>query len=153
MKAITLSLLVLGASAITKKAKVEHEGDFPHWMNGFGGYTVYKRDIPDRFEKENDDSLMKSMYDNYATEGKDKGTGKPNGHFWVVHDDAQRAAAEVTETHLHLTGEKNSRYVEENFPTIWNRFDVNEEGQIEIDRMPQFLRMICGSAEGCIGLQ
>ena len=74
-------------------------------MNGFGGYKVYKRDVPDRFENENDDKLMESMYNNYATEGKDAKTGKPNGHFWVTHDDAARAASEIVETHLHLTGQ------------------------------------------------
>ena len=47
---------------------------------------------------------MKSMYENYATEGKDKKTGKPNGHFWVTQADAQKAADEVVGTHLHLEG-------------------------------------------------
>ena len=42
---------------------------YPHWMDGFGGYHTYKRDIPDRFESEADDTLMRSLYKNYATEG------------------------------------------------------------------------------------
>ena len=35
---------------------------------------------------------MNSMYTNYAHEGKDKVTGKPNGHFWVNEDNAKLAA-------------------------------------------------------------
>ena len=87
---------------IASAVSIKKDDDFPHWMNGFGGYRVYKRDIPERFRDESGDSLMKSMYENYATEGKDKATGLPNGVFWVTKEDAQRAATEVVETHLHL---------------------------------------------------
>ena len=52
-------------------------------MSGFGGYKTYMRDTPDRFETEADDTLMKSMYKTYATEGEDK-HGLPTGHFWVT---------------------------------------------------------------------
>ena len=57
--------------------------DFPANMSGFGGYKTYMRDTPDRFETEADDTLMKSMYKTYATEGEDK-HGLPTGHFWVT---------------------------------------------------------------------
>ena len=57
-------------------------GDYPAYMNGFGGYKTYMRDIPDRFETESDDILMHSMYNQYATEGmKD---GLPDGNFWLT---------------------------------------------------------------------
>ena len=36
--------------------------DYAHWMNGFGGYHTYIRDVPDRFEEEKDDRLMHSLY-------------------------------------------------------------------------------------------
>ena len=42
---------------------------YPAFMDGFGGYHTYIRDVPDRFETESDDKLMESMYKNYATEG------------------------------------------------------------------------------------
>ena len=62
-------------------AEPPKEKPYPHWMDGFGGYHTYKRDIPDRFESEADDTLMRSLYKNYATEGETN--GHPNGHFWV----------------------------------------------------------------------
>ena len=79
---------------------------------------------------------MKSLYLNYATEGKDKATGLPNGHFWVTHDDSLRVGEEVVETHLGLKDKKKEEYIKENFEKLWSRFDVNEDGKLEIDRMP-----------------
>ena len=128
----------------------EKEEPYPHWMDGFGGYHTYVRDIPDRFEGSGDDTLMKSLYKNYATEGK--ANGLPNGHFWVTREDAQRAATEVAANNLGLGAKANS-YVKSNFDELWGRYDVNEEGQIDIDRMPQFLRTFCGNNEQCLGLQ
>lgn len=116
-------------------------------MDGFGGYHTYMRDVPDRFETESDDRLMNSLYTNYATEGKTG--GKPNGHFWVDKENAERVSAEVAKTHL---GEGEG-FVKTHFPALWKKYDVNEEGRVEIDRMPGFLRAFCGSNEACAGLQ
>ena len=52
---LTIAALIACSSAIKLRDDDEHEGDFPHWMNGFGGYKTYKRDIPDRFEAAEDD--------------------------------------------------------------------------------------------------
>ena len=127
------------------------EDPFPFWMDGFGGYHTYKRDIPDRFEAESDDTLMKSMYKSYATEGRKDGL--PTGHFWVTKGDAMRAATEVATNNLGLKGDQAKSFVNQNFPELWERYDVNEEGQVDVDRMPQFLRTFCGSNEACVGLQ
>merc|ERR1711934_913494 len=122
------------------------EKPYPHWMDGFGGYHTYKRDIPDRFEEESDDTLMRSLYKNYATEGEKDGL--PNGHFWVTEADAKRVAKEVAATHLGLKGGDGDEYVGANFKELWSKYDVNEEGRVEIDRLPIFLRAFCGSAVG-----
>ena len=126
------------------------EDPYPAYMHGFGGYHTYMRDIPDRFETEKDDQLMESLYKNYAIEGRKNNL--PDGHFWLDEANAKRASEEVIGTHLKLKGGELTSYINSQFPTIWKRFDVNEEGKVEIDRMPQFLRMICGSAEACLGL-
>lgn len=125
--------------------------DYPAYMNGFGGYRTYVRDTPDRFESEADDTLMRSMYDTYANEGMDK-DGQPDGRFWVTEANAKKAAAEIVGTHLHLLGKEQATFVDSNFPAAWKRYDVNEEGKIELDRMPIFLRHICGNTEACIGM-
>ena len=140
----------LGAQ-VTYEATYDKPKDYPAYMNGFGGYRTYIRDTPDRFESEADDTLMRSMYDTYATEGMDK-AGLPDGRFWVTEANAKKAAAEIVGTHLHLLGKEQDAYVNEVFPAAWKRYDVNEEGKIELDRMPIFLRHICGNTEACIGM-
>lgn len=126
------------------------EDPYPAYMHGFGGYHTYMRDVPDRFEGAGDDKLMESLYKNYATEGKKNNL--PDGHFWLDEANAKAASKEVVGTHLGLKGSALDSYVNEQFATVWKRFDVNEEGKVEIDRMPAFLRMVCGSAEACLGL-
>jgi hypothetical protein len=125
--------------------------DFPAYMSGFGGYKTYMRDTPDRFESEADDTLMRSMYDTYATEGMNA-DGTPNGRFWVTKANAKKAAGEIVGTHLLLSKKDEDAFVDANFPKAWERYDVNEEGKIELDRMPIFLRHICGNTEACIGM-
>lgn len=126
------------------------EDPYPAWMHGFGGYHTYMRDVPDRFEGAGDDKLMESMYKNYAFEGRKNGL--PDGHFWLDEANAKAASTEVVATHLGLKGSALTSYVNSHFAEVWKRFDVNEEGKVEIDRMPAFLRMVCGSAEACLGL-
>jgi len=94
-----------------------HSMDYPAHMSGFGGYHTYMRDTPDRFETEADDTLMKSMYTNYATEGEKDHL--PTGHFWVTKADAERAATEVVGTHLQLKNGELKSYVAAEFPTLW----------------------------------
>ena len=90
------------------------------------------------------------MYYTYATEGKKDGL--PTGHFWVTKADGKKAATEVVGTHLKLKGSALKDYVEKEFPTYWAKYDVNEDGKIEVDRMPVFLKSICGNAEACYNL-
>ena len=56
----SIILAALGLVSSIKLAKDDDE--YPHWMNGFGGYHTYVRDVPNRFEEESDDRLMHSLY-------------------------------------------------------------------------------------------
>ena len=145
-----MKYFALAALATVASINIEHAG-YDASMDGFGGYKTYIRDVPDRFETEADDTLMKSMYETYAMESADK-DGLPTGRFWVTKESAKKAAAEVVGTHLRLDKKAEADYVDAQFPALWARFDVNEENKIEIDRMPQLLRSICGNAEACLGL-
>ena len=141
--------------ALIERAEGVEGGDvineFPAYMNGFGGYRTYMRDIPDRYETESDDTLMRSMFQTYATEGATDGL--PNGHYWVTRDNAVAASKEVIATHLGIKGDEADAFITENFNPLWKKYDVNEEGFLDVDRMPAFLRSMCGNAEACIGLQ
>ena len=138
------------SSSEDENMMVRDDDGYPAYMSGFGGYHTYIRDTPDRFESEADDTLMRSMYYTYATEGKKDGL--PTGHFWVTTADAKKAAEEVVATHLHLKDGELKKYIETEFPVYWKKYDVNDEGKIEVDRMPVFLKSVCGNAEACFGL-
>ena len=84
--------------------------DYPAYMSGFGGYHTYMRDTPDRFETEADDTLMKSMYATYATEGE--ADHLPTGRFWVTKENAMKAADEVVNTHLRLKKDEKKAYLD-----------------------------------------
>ena len=58
----------------------------------------------------------------------------------------------MVETHLKFKGKKKTDYLKENFDTLWKRLDVNEDGFVEVQRMPVFLRQIVGVLERQFGL-
>ena len=146
-----ICLLALTTSVECFRRDGGKKGDeYPAYMSGFGGYHTYMRDIPEEFTEREGDTLMRSLYEKYASEGmKDD---LPTGHFWVNKADAQNACAEVAENNLKIPKGESKAFVKNSFEELWRRYDVNEDGFLEIDRMPMFLRNFCGSAEGCAGL-
>ena len=61
----------------------------------------YNRKVPDRFLGPGDDTLMRSIIEQYAIElrGKD---GKPTGEFYLDKAGASALATEVVGTHMKL---------------------------------------------------
>ena len=111
-------------------------------MSGHG--TGYERNMPNRFSEERDDRLMNSMDGAYAREIFHD--GKPSGHLFLNHADARAAANEVIRDHKNedrLRGDEDS---DDRFEDTWNHFDVNKDGLVEAERMPQFMRMLLGNA-------
>ena len=43
-------------------------------------------------------------------------------------------------THLDLTGGAADGYLDREFEPLWKKYDVLEDGKVDIDRMPVFLR-------------
>merc|ERR1719473_1801943 len=94
---------------------------------------------------------MRSMIKKYAqeertdTETLDDGTkigGEPTGKFWMTQGTTLSAAKEVLNTHKGLSGGQLQAYLDTYFQKAWDHFDVNEEGQIEVIKMPQFMRFL-----------
>ena len=103
-----------------------------------GGYT---RTVPERFTQERDDRLMNSIIKNYSREVKLD--GKLTGHFYCNREDAMALATEVYDNHKKHDG---NSFEGAKFEETWNHFDVNHDGLVEAERMPQFLRMLLGNA-------
>ena len=109
-----------------------------------GHDTGYTRNMPSRFSEERDDRLMNSMVGAYAREVFNK--DGPTGHLFLSKADAKSAAAEVIANHPgedRLAGDEDS---DNRFEDTWNHFDVNKDGLVEVERMPQFMRMLLGNA-------
>ena len=54
MRSIILLPIAVSMFISTQAIKINVSGDddsYPHWMDGFGGYKTYKRDIPSRFKE------------------------------------------------------------------------------------------------------
>ena len=119
-----------------------------------GHDSGYERVIPPQFEEERDDRLMHSMIKNYAREVKHD--GELTGHLFLNKADAKAAAQEVVSNHGgadrkrdYDAGNESGDLEEQEgdrFEETWNHFDVNKDGLVEVERMPQFMRMLLGNA-------
>ena len=109
------------------------------------GASAYERVIPARFSSDDDDIFMRSMYNNYAIDkncaGK-KEDPRPCGNFVMNAATSRAAASEVLCTHKGLCGAALQSYLDTYFDKAWGHFDVNRTGEIEIIKMPQFMRFL-----------
>ena len=60
--------------------------------------------------------------------------------------DARAAANEVIRDHKSEDRLQQDEDTEDRFEDTWNHFDVNKDGLVEAERMPQFMRMLLGNA-------
>merc|ERR1719326_1597048 len=121
------------------------QGDvFYPFEKGMLGGTPYERVIPKHFEADSDDLFMRSVYKNYALEGKtdpkDDSEPKPTGKFTLDETQAKALATEVLGTHKGLTGANLKNYMDTYWAKAWGHFDVNKSGSIEAIRAPQLMR-------------
>ena len=116
--------------------------EVPASMDGSEAHGGYNRGMPDRFVAERDDRLMNSMVGAYSREVFNDGA--PTGHLFLNKVDARNAANEVIANHKNE--DRQTDYEGDRFEDTWNHFDVNKDGLVEVERMPQFMRMLLGNA-------
>ena len=106
----------------------------------------YERVAPEHFASGEDDLFMRSMIMNYADEGKlcdEEGKNcKPTGVFTLTEAATRAAAAEVLSTHKGLKGAAGKEYLATYFPRTFAHFDVNKEGRVGVEILPQFMRFL-----------
>jgi len=108
----------------------EEYGEIGAYMDASEAHGGYTRSIPKRFTEEKDDRLMNSMIKNYAREVVQDGS--LTGHMFLNKVDAKAASDEVRGTHEKHNGEGTG----DTFEDVWNHFDVNKDGLVEVERMP-----------------
>merc|ERR1719446_1620756 len=106
----------------------------------------YERVVPEHFASGDDDLFMRSMIMNYADEGKlcdEEGKNcKPTGVFTLTEAAVRAASAEVLATHKGMKGAAGKEYLATYFPRTFAHFDVNKEGRVGVEVLPQFMRFL-----------
>ena len=95
-------------------AKADEDPKTTKITDGFSAhkdYAGYERIVPAMYGTEADDRLMHSLIKNYGTEGKAI-DGAGNGKFYLTKDDALLVASEVANTHLGLSGDALTSFVQ-----------------------------------------
>ena len=54
-------------------------------------------------------------------------------HFWIDKKGALDASKEIVGTNLHMSGDKLQKYLDDNFPSVWEKFDVLRTGWVEVE--------------------
>ena len=80
---------------------------------------------------------MNSLITKYALEGKTDGA--PNGKFFLDKQALVAASKEVVGTHMGFKGDKAAKFMGP-VDKLWNHFDVNNVGFIDVARGAPFLR-------------
>ena len=120
----------------------------------------YERVITPHFSADDDDIFMRSMIKKYAVEERtdtdvlddgQKVGGEPTGKFWMTQSTTLSAAKEVLATHKGLSGDTLSAYLDTYFQKAWDHFDVNAKGEVEVIKMPQFMRFLASDQYMSLG--
>ena len=77
---------------------------------------------------------MNNLIKNYAFEGKNKDTGKPNGRYFIDRDGAKKAFKPFEEKYLKINDkEKLDDFYKNEFEIQFQHYDVLDDGFIEVE--------------------
>ena len=96
---------------------------------------------PARFMGDSDDLFMRSVINNYSSEGKNE-DGSGNGVFTVSEGQGKALAAEVLGTHKGIKGAALTAYMGNYWAKSWGHWDVNRTGSIPILYAPSLMRFL-----------
>ena len=91
-----------------------------------------------------DDDFMKSVFDQYATAGKDK-RGNPTGFDIMTKEKAYEAAKDIIMKWNDLPEMNAKKYLDDKFEKQWTKTDVNNQGFIDETEAFQFTRQLMGT--------
>jgi len=137
------------------KFKPDYKSYTPNFDDYGLGYVGYARVVPAPFAGDNTDypvdTFTQKFINDYAVE-EDK-VGLTNGTFVPTKEGVKAAALEYLQTTKEISRADAEKYVDEKFEDVWNYYDVNKEGEIEVVQMPQFMRFLAKQVEVGYDLQ
>lgn len=69
-------------------------------------------------------------------------TQRKTTQYWINKDSCLQVGKEILADKKKLSGKDLDEYVNMNFGELWDHFDVNKSGLVEIERMSQFYKML-----------
>ena len=105
------------------------------------GHAGYERKIPVNFQTNADDQFMRSVIQDFSTEGEDKDTG-PTGVFTLNEAQAKAVGSAVLSSKKGLSGEALAEYLGLYWAKTWRHYDVNQSGSIPVGYAPLMARFL-----------
>ena len=105
----------------------------------------YKRVIPARFAEDTDDIFMRSVIQDFSTEGEvgsGPKEGEPTGVFTLNEAQAKAVGSAVLSTKKGITGEALAEYLGLYWAKTWRHYDVNQSGNIPVGYAPLLARFL-----------
>jgi len=90
-----------------------------------------------------EDDVMNNIFGHYAVEVTNA-AGQKTGQKVLYKDACQKACAEVLLVTKQVSEAKMEAYMAEFFPRTWAKFDINNQGEIDITESHTFMRSLLG---------
>ena len=86
---------------------------------------------------------MNNIFSHYAVEVTNA-AGKKTGQKVLYKEGAQKACAEILLVTKQVSEAKMEAYIAQFFPRTWAKFDLNNQGEIDITESHTFFRSLLG---------
>merc|ERR1719498_1116020 len=90
-----------------------------------------------------EDDVMNNIFNHYAVEVTNA-AGSKTGKKVLYKEGCQKACAEILLVTKQLSEAKMETYMGEFFPRTWAKFDLNNQGEIDITESHTFMRSLLG---------
>ena len=90
-----------------------------------------------------EDDVMNNVFNHYAVPIRNA-AGQLTGQKVLYKEGAEKACAEVLLITKQVSEAKMESYMGEFFPRTWNKFDINNSGEIDITESHTFMRSLLG---------
>ena len=90
-----------------------------------------------------EDDVMNNIFNHYATPITNA-AGVPTGQKVLYKEACQKACAEILLITKQVSEAKMESYMAEFFPRTWAKYDINNQGEIDITESHTFMRALLG---------
>ena len=111
-------------------------------LSGFSPEDAKINMMFDTYTGADNDEFMHEVLEDYAT--KDKPTSANPSGVVLTKFNGERATRRFVQTAHKIDGKNLDKFMEQEFPKAWDKYDVNKEGQIDSTLVPTYFRSLLG---------